>query len=43
MMIALIDDRNPDLAPGQSLRCRQAAEAGADDDHVMRNNCAPSD
>jgi hypothetical protein len=37
MMIASIDDRDPDVGPGQTLRCRQAAEAGTDNDHVMRH------
>ena len=41
MMIALIDDRDPDIRPGQTMDRRQAAEAGAHDQHMMRHGCAP--
>jgi hypothetical protein len=37
MVIALIDDRELDVGSEQTLRNRQAAEAGADDDHMMRH------
>ena len=36
MVIALIDDGDLDVCPGQSMGCPQTAEARADDDHVMR-------
>jgi hypothetical protein len=35
MMIALIDYRDLDAGPGQAMGHRQAAEAGADDDHMV--------
>jgi hypothetical protein len=41
VMIALIDDRDPDVGAGQTLRRRQTAESGADNDHMMRDGCAP--
>ncbi len=36
MVIALVDDGDLDAGAGQTMRRRQAAEAGADDDDMMR-------
>ena len=40
MVIALIDDGDPDVRPGQSLGCCQTGETGADDEDVMLQSVA---
>jgi hypothetical protein len=37
MVVTLIDDRDLDAGSGQTLRRRQAAKSGTDNDHMVRH------